>query len=513
MKKLLLIMLLACSWMGWGQAGTKPVLKGAIWVAQATPPASPSLNEVYRATDGILRRWNGSSWVVDSGATAWSALTGVPAGFADGIDNDTQLNNAQVETAYNAQVAVVTQPIAELGTSTIVYRWTPERIKQAILALAPAGSSGHTIQDEGVAETARTNLNFVGAQVNVTDDAGNDATIVTITGDGTGTDDQVAAEVPMTPVGGVAASNVQAGIQELDTEKMATATLAASGGAALVGIADAGGNFDATTVEGALAEIVDFAPTEITANTTLTAAHLNRILWNDSGGELEVTVPSTIGVDGDFIYLMAKTTNSALKPIAGAGTVLQNLYKTAAAEGSVLKYVKINGSWLATGDTYAHAVMYTIATNYYTLANAANPDSEVNATTGYTANTGSPVMTSIAGGAQNGSYYLQLANGTTGTANNGWLSISGLAANTTYTITMYLHEPVASSAWNVIFPTWGAWAAGQTGTNDISTSAFTQYTFTVTTDGTTNPRYIVFQSDSGAATGKLLKIDNITITN
>jgi len=48
------------------------------------------------------------------------------------------------------------------------------------------GGGGHTIQDEGTPLTARTNLNFVGATVTVTDDAINDATVVTIVGDGTG---------------------------------------------------------------------------------------------------------------------------------------------------------------------------------------------------------------------------------------------------------------------------------------------------------------------------------------
>lgn len=48
------------------------------------------------------------------------------------------------------------------------------------------GSGGHTIQDEGAALTQRTNLNFVGTAVTVTDDAGNDATVVTISGTGGG---------------------------------------------------------------------------------------------------------------------------------------------------------------------------------------------------------------------------------------------------------------------------------------------------------------------------------------
>jgi len=45
-----------------------------------------------------------------------------------------------------------------------------------------SGGGGHTIQDEGTPLTQRTNLNFVGDAVTVTDDSGNDATVVTING-------------------------------------------------------------------------------------------------------------------------------------------------------------------------------------------------------------------------------------------------------------------------------------------------------------------------------------------
>lgn len=45
-------------------------------------------------------------------------------------------------------------------------------------------SSGHTIQDEGVSQTQRTNLNFSGAGVVVVDNAGADSTIVNITSGG-----------------------------------------------------------------------------------------------------------------------------------------------------------------------------------------------------------------------------------------------------------------------------------------------------------------------------------------
>jgi hypothetical protein len=49
---------------------------------------------------------------------------------------------SEIETAYNSQVAVVSQVDAETGTSTTVGRWTPQRVAQAIAALAPSGSGG-----------------------------------------------------------------------------------------------------------------------------------------------------------------------------------------------------------------------------------------------------------------------------------------------------------------------------------------------------------------------------------
>lgn len=45
------------------------------------------------------------------------------------------MTDAEIETAYNAQVSVVTQAAAEAGASTTVYRWTPLRVAQAIAAL------------------------------------------------------------------------------------------------------------------------------------------------------------------------------------------------------------------------------------------------------------------------------------------------------------------------------------------------------------------------------------------
>ena len=61
------------------------------------------------------------------------------------------LDNAGVETAYNAQIAVATQAEAEAGTVTAVKRFTPERVRQAVQAL------GGLSLDSATAKTAAFN--------------------------------------------------------------------------------------------------------------------------------------------------------------------------------------------------------------------------------------------------------------------------------------------------------------------------------------------------------------------
>tara|TARA_Y100001937_G_C7125748_1_gene334832 strand:+ start:742 stop:2817 length:2076 start_codon:yes stop_codon:yes gene_type:complete len=72
-------------------------------------------------------------------ATDGTKLDGIEAGAtADQTDSE-------IETAYNNQVAVVTQSEAEAGTLTDVKRFTPQRVKQAIDALAGGGGNAVTI--------------------------------------------------------------------------------------------------------------------------------------------------------------------------------------------------------------------------------------------------------------------------------------------------------------------------------------------------------------------------------
>lgn len=57
----------------------------------------------------------------------------------------------------------------------------PDDGDNEITISATGGGGSHLIEDEGSPLTARTSLNFVGAGVAVTDDAGNDRSIITIT--------------------------------------------------------------------------------------------------------------------------------------------------------------------------------------------------------------------------------------------------------------------------------------------------------------------------------------------
>lgn len=101
--------------------------------------------------------------------------------------------------------------------------------------------------------------------------------------------DVVASQVGFTPTGGVAATDVQAAIAELDTEKVAFARLDDSDGASLVGFLQTGIGAAATTVQEALRRIVsvkDFGAVGdgVTDDTAAVSNWLTYLIANDKGG-------------------------------------------------------------------------------------------------------------------------------------------------------------------------------------------------------------------------------------
>lgn len=101
-------------------------------------------------------------------------------------------NITGADAAHPPFYASETDPTTTLGAYRVWFKpstgeyWVRNAANTAwidpVTAGAGGGSGGHTIQDEGSNLTARTNLNFTGAGVTVTDDSANDQTDVTIPG-------------------------------------------------------------------------------------------------------------------------------------------------------------------------------------------------------------------------------------------------------------------------------------------------------------------------------------------
>lgn len=115
------------------------VSKGAMYTVTA---AGTLHGEALEAGDTIIAQQDepasAANWTFIQGN--WSF--GTTAGTAcEGNDSRlTPLTDSEIETAYNNQVAAVTQAEAEAGTATGIKRWTPQRVKQAIDALGGGGT-------------------------------------------------------------------------------------------------------------------------------------------------------------------------------------------------------------------------------------------------------------------------------------------------------------------------------------------------------------------------------------
>lgn len=157
-----------------------------------------------------LVRWGtGASWSTDKG-------------YIDAVSGElfASIDATTLKVAGTAIAEYIRDTIAAAlvaGTNVTI---TPNDGADTITIDSSGGASGVTVQDEGTPlATAGTTLNFVGAGVTAT---GTGATkTVTIPGGGSGS----AATTTFTPAGNIAATDVQAAIVELDTEKMSSISL------------------------------------------------------------------------------------------------------------------------------------------------------------------------------------------------------------------------------------------------------------------------------------------------
>lgn len=126
-------------------------------------------------------------------------------------------------------------------------------------------------------------------------------------------------DLPYTPSGGISATTVPTAIAELDSEAAKSATLAATGGAALIGNTPAG-TIAATTVQGAINELdADTAKTgaaqTFTAQQTLTSG---LVLQSSAAANIAAAanaINTANKVAGKIVY---DTTNNRIMVSSGA---------------------------------------------------------------------------------------------------------------------------------------------------------------------------------------------------
>jgi hypothetical protein len=169
--------------------------------AEIATPATPSANHgrLYGKDVGglSLPHWK------DEGGTEYDLTSaGSPASHnhtAAGGDGGVLTNDEHDGYAEFAEIATPSTPAANKGrlyakdvSGASLPHWKTEAGTE--IDLTSVGSGGHALQDEGTPLTSRANLNFVGAGVAATDDAGNNATVVTISGGGGSTPDYLCYE-------------------------------------------------------------------------------------------------------------------------------------------------------------------------------------------------------------------------------------------------------------------------------------------------------------------------------
>ncbi len=136
MKQLLLIFSLLMTTMAMGQVpSTLPVVKGMVWVGQASPPDNPKLYEQYRdSDDGVLYEWNGTSWNAAYGTGGVMSVNGyIGTVEIDADDLSEGTTNKFLTAVERANIAANTAKVGYPGAPTA-----------AEVAFAPNGSISAT---------------------------------------------------------------------------------------------------------------------------------------------------------------------------------------------------------------------------------------------------------------------------------------------------------------------------------------------------------------------------------
>lgn len=196
------------------------------------------------------------------------------------------------------------ESIASLGTAGQVLAVNATEDGVEWVDQTGGGSAGHIIQDDGVSLTARAKLNFVGAAVTVTDDAGNDATVVTISGGSSYTDEEA-----QDAVGSILVDSSEIDFTYNDATPSITASLIA-------------GSIDETKLDASVNASLDLADTAVqVAFKTISVSGQSDIVADSATDTLTIVAGTNITITTN-----ATTDTLTINSTGGSGNTFNDIY-------------------------------------------------------------------------------------------------------------------------------------------------------------------------------------------
>lgn len=159
----------------------------------AGKPAAGIAGRLYYASDDdVLYRDDGSTWV--NVTLDWTEMISGKPTIPDAnaayvtVEAEAGLSDERLLSDLIGRGVAASRPAAGIA-GRLYYSTDTETLERDNGSAwesvdSASGTGGHTIEDEGTPLAARSKLNFVGAGVTVTDDSGDDASVVTISGGG-----------------------------------------------------------------------------------------------------------------------------------------------------------------------------------------------------------------------------------------------------------------------------------------------------------------------------------------
>lgn len=262
MRYLFLIIAFVVSVSAFGQIESSNAIID-VTTMDTSPPCAFCSPWRYDKANSVLNRWNGSAWVPNGiddldyrndslfidkngteefiavitsgggGAVDWADLTGIPAGFADNTDDvddaDNVIGNEFQSLSINGQNLTITSgntvtlPTAPNSWNTLndIPSGFDDDVDDVNDADFDPANEIQTLSINGQDLTLSDGGGTVSIPSGGTDNWNNLTNIPAGFADNVddiGTDDQVASEVSVTPVGNLVSSNVQSALQELQTD-------------------------------------------------------------------------------------------------------------------------------------------------------------------------------------------------------------------------------------------------------------------------------------------------------